>query len=149
MPSLRPRVAMRRVRFRVWMIMAVVALSAGALAEMRQRRERLGRLYLAHLDIAHRHGWVRCGHGASVPRSIEDDRKIEYHLDLANVYQNARNRRWLLLSLVLPPPSGFRDAAGLAEWGLEAMLEAIPLSGVPVVLLILHAASTTPVKCHG
>jgi hypothetical protein len=146
--SLRPRFMVPRMRFRVWMIMVVVAVSAGMMAEMRQRPERLSQLCRAHRDIAYRNGASHCGHGLKIPRSIEEDQMASYHWYLADEYEKAANQPWFPLFLVLPPFDGFRDIGALAEWGLETALQAVPFFGILVLILIIRSETMKSVRWH-
>jgi hypothetical protein len=49
-----------------------------------------------------------------------------------------------LISLLagLPPFDGFRNVRSLAEWGVEAVVEAMPFVGIFALLLVLRAGTT-------
>jgi hypothetical protein len=154
------------LRFQLWVVMVTVAVSAGVTAEFGQRRKRLARLCIAHHERADacfdRTGRI-CKFGET-PASIEafyrrqgptvwsDFQTGLYHLALANEYGEAANRPWLPMLSDLPPLDGLRDIRALAEWGLEAFLEAGPLSGIFVLLVILRAGTPRAVRlsseCH-
>jgi hypothetical protein len=141
------------VRFRLQMAMVVVAACAGVMAEMGQRSERLVRLSIAHHEKADarfdRTGRI-CKLGQT-PASIEASYRRQgpmvwreyqagtYHLAFANMYGQAANRPWLSLLITIPPIGGLNEIPALAEWAREALLEATPLSGLAVLLLILVA----------
>ena len=148
---------MRRasVRFRLWMTMGVVAVFAGAMAEISLRRERLARLCVAHHERAEacfdRSGRI-CKQGET-PQSIEafyrrqrpaiwaDYRTGLHHLALADQYERAANRPGLPRLWDFPPLDEFRDVRSLADWGLEAVMEAVPLFGILVLLLTIRTAT--------
>jgi hypothetical protein len=135
------------------MVMVAVAICAGVLAEFGLRRERLVRLCHAHHERADacfdRTGRI-CKLGQT-PRSIDafyrrqgptvwlDYQTGLYHAALSYKYDEAANRPWLPMLSDLPPPDGITDIRALAEWGLEALLEATPLFGVGVLLLTVRA----------
>jgi hypothetical protein len=142
-------------RFRLWVAMVAVAIFAGVAAEMVQRRGRLARLCIAHHERADayfdRIGRI-CKFGET-PASIEafyrsqgpsawlDYQTARYHLTLANEYDEASNRPWLPLLAGLPPFDGFRDVRSLAEWGVEAAMEAMPFAGIFALLLTLRTGT--------
>jgi hypothetical protein len=143
------------VRFRLWMPMVTVAICAAVMAEIGQRRERLARLCIAHHERADacfdRTGRI-CKLGET-PASIEAFYRRQgptvwlhcemglFHLALAYRYDQAANRPWLPMLSELPPIGRFRDVRALAQWGLEALLEATPLFGIFMLLLTLRAAT--------
>jgi hypothetical protein len=155
-----------RVRFRLWMAMVTVAVSGGVMAEIGQRRERLARLcigYHERADACFDQTGRICKLGET-PASIEafyrrqgptvwlDYQKGLYHLTLANQYDQAANRPWLPMLSELPPIGCFMDIRTLAQWGLEALLEATPLFGTLMLVLTLSAATATEAsrsaECH-
>jgi hypothetical protein len=145
-----------RMRFRLWMAMVAVAIFAGVTAEMVQRRARLARLCIAHHERADtyfdRIGRI-CKFGET-PASIEASYRRQgpsawldyqtglYHLTLANEYDQAANRPWLPLLAGLPPFDGFRNFRSLEEWGVEAVMEAMPFVGIFALLFTLRTGTT-------
>ena len=143
------------MRFRLWMAMVTVAVCAGVMAEIGQRRERLARLcseYHERADACFDRSGRICKLGET-PASIEasyrrqgpsewlDYQKGLYHLNLANQYDQAANRPSLPMLPALPPIGRFMDTRTLAQWGLEALLEATPLFGILLLLLTLREAN--------
>jgi hypothetical protein len=140
------------LRFRLWVMLVTVALCAGVMAEVSQRRARLARLCVAHHEQADacfdRIGRV-CKLGET-PASIEASYRRQgpqalrgyqvalRHLVLAKEYEEAANRRWLPVLSHLPPLHGFRDIRGLTEWGLEALLEFGPLVALGLLFQIIR-----------
>jgi hypothetical protein len=143
-------------RFRLWMVMVAVAIFAGVTAEMVERRGRLARLCFAHHERADayfdRIGRI-CKFGET-PASIEASYRRQgpsawldyqtglYHLTLANAYDEAANRPRLPLLAGLPPWNGFQNIRSLAEWGAEAVMEAMPFVGIFALLLTIRAGTT-------
>ena len=147
------------MQFRLWMVMVTVAVSAGIMAELGQRRERLARIGAAHRERAaacFRRIPSLCKWGQT-PRSIEafyrregptvwlDYQMARYHGALAYPYENAADRTWLPLLLDLPPLDGLRNVRTLAQWGMEAALEATPFLGIFVLRLTLRAGAAKAV----
>jgi hypothetical protein len=146
-------------RFRLWMAMVAVAIFAGVTAEMVQRPGRLARLCITHHERADayfdRIGRI-CKFGET-PASIEafyrrqgpsawrDYQAALYHLALAKECDEAANRTWLPLLAGLPPLDGFRNVRSPAEWGLEAVMEALPFFGIFALLLTFRAGTTKTV----
>ena len=62
--------------------------------------------------------------------SVGADQTGRYHLTLANEYDEAANRPWFPLLAGPPPFDGFRNVRFLAEWGVEAVMEAMPFVGM-------------------
>jgi hypothetical protein len=120
-----------RMQFRLWMIMLTVAVSAGVIAELSQRRERLARLARPHRERANA-CFARipgiCGMGET-PKSIEaifrgdgptawlDYQTGWYHGTLGFPYEEAARREWLPLLLDLPPLDSFRNVPCLRRVG--------------------------------
>ena len=135
--------------------MIAVAIFAGVTAEIVQRRGRLARLSIAHHEQADayfdRVGRV-CKFGET-PASIEAFYRCQgpsawldyqtglYHAALASEYYEAANRPWLPLLASLPPFDGFRNIGSLAEWGAEAVMEAMPFVGMFALLIVLRAGT--------
>jgi hypothetical protein len=148
------------MRFRLWMLMVTVAVSAGSMAELEQRRERLARLSMAHYDRAQacfdRSGRI-CGFGET-PQSIEafyrrqgptvwrDYQTGLNHLALCRQYDDAANRRWVPMLAGTPTCYRSADVRSVAEWGLEALLETIPFWGVVAVIVIVRAGANRNVQ---
>jgi hypothetical protein len=136
--------------------MLAVAIFAGVTAEMVQRRGRLARLCVAHHERADgcfdRAGRI-CKDGET-PASIEafyrrqgpsawpDYQAGLYHSALADQYDKAANRPWIPGLAGLPLVDGFWDVRSLAEWGLEAVMEALPFFGMFALLLASRAGAT-------
>jgi hypothetical protein len=146
-------------RFRLWIAMVAVAIFAGVTAEMGQRRGPLVRLCIAHYKQADayfdRIGRI-CKFGetaASIealyrrqgPSAWLDHKAASYHLALASKYDEAANRTWLPLLAGTPPIDALRNVRSLAEWGMEAVMEATPLFGTLALLLTLRAGTTKTV----
>jgi hypothetical protein len=146
-------------RLRLWVAMVAVAIFAGVTAEMSNRRQRLWRLCITHHERADtyfdRVGRI-CKFGET-PASIEafyrrqgplawrDYQTGLYHSALADHYDKAASRPWLPGLAGLPPVDGLRDVRSLAEWGLEAVMEAIPIFGFFALLFALRAGATKSV----
>jgi len=146
------------VRLRLWVAMVTVAISAGVMAEIGQRRGRLARLSTAHLESANacfdRIGRI-CKDGET-PQSMEafyrkqgvvawqDYQTAEHHLRLYHHFWEAADRRWLPMLSPLPPLVALRETQTIAEWAVEALLELTPLLCVGVLLLTLRSDRRCP-----
>jgi hypothetical protein len=135
------------------MLMVAVAVSAGVVAEVGQRRQRLVRLCIeqrSRADACFDEIGRICKNGESAA-SIEAYYRRQgpsaelgyhaalYHLALANEYDKAANRRYLPMLADLSPLHDVRDIRSLAEWGLEGLAELTPLFGIGVVLLVVRS----------
>lgn len=144
-----------RLRFRLRAAMVVVAIVAALMAEIVQRRERLARLSMAQYERAYACSarlYRPCSLSAT-PGDIEayyrkigppewlDYQTAVFHVALASEYDKAANRPWFPMLADLPPSNGFREIPSLAEWGLEALLEATPIFGVFVLVLFTRSAN--------
>lgn len=151
---------MLHLRFRLWMAMVTVAIAAVVMAEVGRRRERLARFCIASHERADacfdRTGRI-CKLGetpASVaafyrrqgPTIWADYQAGLRHLALADVYDKAANRPWFPMLTGLPPSDGFADIPAIAEWGREALLEAISQCGAFVLTLIVLAGALRRVR---
>jgi hypothetical protein len=143
------------------MAMVAVAIFAGVTAEMVQRRGRLAELCVAHHERADacfdRIGRI-CKVGETTA-SIEafyrrqgrsawlDYQAGLYHGALAYQYHKAANRPWLPGLAGLPLVDGFWEVRSLAEWGQEALIEAMPLLGIFALLFAFRAGATERPPC--
>ncbi len=135
------------------MVMVTVAVSAIVTAELVKRRERLARLCEAHHQQAFDclgENKLACKFGETTqsieafyrqmgPNAWRDYQTSVYHSNLSRQYDEAANRPWFPTLAHLPPLDGFRRCESLAEWSLEALLEATPFFGVVVMLLTIRA----------
>jgi len=130
------------------MLMVTVAVLAGVMAELGQRRQRLVRLCIAHHEQAFvcLDGIVICKFGETRqsidafyrrqgPKAWRDYQTSLLHSALSRDYGDAAGRPWFPALAGLPPSGGVRNNEALAEWGLEAILEATPLFGTFVLFL--------------
>ncbi len=133
--------------------MVTVAVSASVTAELVKRRERLARLCDAHYQQAFDclgENKIVCKFGETTqsiealyrrmgPNAWRDYQTSVFHSKLSSQYLDAANRPWFPTLAHLPPLDGFGRCEPLAEWGLEALLEATPFFGVLVMLLTVRA----------
>ena len=146
-----------RIRFRLWMVMAAVTVLAGVMAELSQRRARLYRLGFAHherasalleragagwvCDYSQTHEAIEAAFRRQGPSDYLDYQMGRYHLSLMHPYFKAANRQWFPVLSERPVLDGVSDSRAVAEWGLEAILEAAPVFGIGTLLLIVRAAT--------
>ncbi len=134
--------------------MVAVAIFAGVMAEIGQRRDRLVRLSIAHrerMDACLDRAGRICKSGAT-PASIEasyrrrgpavwlDYQKVLFHTTLSDQYNQAACRPLFPMLSEFPPIDRYRDFDALARWALEVLLEAIPLIGFFMLVLTIRAA---------
>jgi len=79
------------------------------------------------------------------PKVWRDYQTSLYHSTLSYGYGKAADRTWLPMLSDLPPLGECRNLRALAEWGLEALLEATPLFGIIVLVLTFRAGTTKSV----
>lgn len=138
--------------------MLAAGLSAVAMAELRQRRERLVRLgsaeYQSRDACLDRCGWV-CKLGET-PQSIDasyrrrgltawrDYQRARFHSALFEQYDRAADRRWVPILSGFPPVNEFADMRSLAAWRWEAVLEMTPLLASVLLIVILRQTLSRP-----